>query len=104
MCPPTQEDKEPSSHLLRLYPINKSNSSDGVGAALREGKYMMVSHKGTHPLNSRDVKGSDLKISSTCPESLLLNESALTSLKTVSSRKEFVTRSFTETCKSDPLP
>ena len=41
--------------------------------------------EGTHPLNSREIKGTTLKIINSCPESLLLNKSVLTSLDMLAS-------------------
>lgn len=44
--------------------------------------------EGTHPLNCREIKGGE-QIISACPDLVLLNESALTIFKILSSLKEF---------------
>ena len=43
--------------------------------------------EGTHPLNLREIKGTTLKIISSCPESLLLNKSVLTSFEMLCHKK-----------------
>ena len=72
-------------YLPRLYPVGESNSTEGIRDALKKRKCLMDVAEGTHPLNSREIKGTTLKIISSCPESLLLNKSVLTSLEMLAS-------------------
>lgn len=58
--------------------------------------------EGTHPLNSREMKGGE-QIINRCPDSELLNEFVWTILKILSSLQEFVTGSYTEKYIPDSL-
>lgn len=56
--------------------------------------------EGTHPPDSREIKG-DEQIINTRPGSVLLNKSVWTILKISSSHQEFVTGSYIEKYKLD---